>query len=101
MPRLPGDEDVPMLPLQSATAHSPLPTQPEASPLRVAIVGGGITGAAAAHALGDEPGVEVHVYDQGGRGPGGRASHRRVYADSSRIVLPDDDARDACDESIF
>jgi len=90
-------EEAPTLPLRSATA----PTLRVASQLRVAIVGGGITGAAAAHTLCDEPDVELHVFDQGGRGPGGRASHRRVSADGSRTVLADDDARDTCDESTY
>ena len=43
---------------------------------RVAIVGGGITGAIAASALAET--FEVHLFDQGRRGPGGRASHRAV-----------------------
>ena len=45
---------------------------------RVAIIGGGFSGATAAAELGSNPRFEVVVYDQGRRGPGGRASHRRV-----------------------
>ena len=56
--------------------------------MKVAIVGGGITGASAASSLAGR-GVEVTVFDQGGRGPGGRASHRRVDA-ASGTVGPDD-----------
>ena len=56
--------------------------------VRVAIVGGGITGAVAASTL-SAAGVEVHVFDQGRRGPGGRASHRSVRP-SDRSVLGDD-----------
>ena len=56
--------------------------------MKVAIVGGGITGASAASSLAGY-GIEVTVFDQGGRGPGGRASHRRVDA-ASGTVGPDD-----------
>lgn len=53
-----------------------------ALPKRVAIIGGGISGTCAAHHLislfGGNGEVEVVLFDQGGRGPGGRASHRRV-----------------------
>lgn len=52
---------------------------------RVAIVGGGITGAVAAERLAMQ--FEVHLFDQGRRGPGGRASHRAVQ---DGVVLPDD-----------
>ena len=56
---------------------------------RIAIVGGGITGAVAASILASA-GAEVVCFDQGRRGPGGRASHRSVRcADSS--VLADDE----------
>ena len=56
---------------------------------RVAVVGGGITGAMAASVLGKAAGCEVCVFDQGRRGPGGRASHRTVRP-SDAAVLPDD-----------
>jgi predicted NAD/FAD-dependent oxidoreductase len=56
-------------------------------PQRVAIVGGGITGAVAAAAL--APHFSVSVFDQGRRGPGGRASHRSVRS-TDQAVLPDD-----------
>ena len=58
---------------------------------RVAIVGGGITGAMAASTIAHHAGrsVEVVVFDQGSRGPGGRASHRSVRPDDAK-VLPDD-----------
>ena len=50
---------------------------------KVAIVGGGITGACAASTLLRRRGsssiaIEVDLFDQGRRGPGGRASHRRA-----------------------
>ena len=59
----------------------------EPQPPRVAVVGGGITGAVAAAALA-KAGLAVTVFDQGRRGPGGRASHRRVC---DGCVVPDDD----------
>lgn len=46
------------------------------SPPRVAVVGGGISGACAASVLRGR--CEVVLFDQGRRGPGGRASHRSV-----------------------
>ena len=61
--------------------------------VRIAIVGGGITGAVAASVIASEhPEVTVEVFDQGRRGPGGRASHRAVAPDGtgSGAVLPDD-----------
>jgi NAD(P)-binding Rossmann-like domain len=52
------------------------------APKRVAIIGGGVTGSCAANhlqsLLKDSINVEIVLFDQGGRGPGGRASHRRV-----------------------
>jgi NAD(P)-binding Rossmann-like domain len=52
------------------------------APRRVAIIGGGITGSCAANhlqsLLNESTNVEIVLFDQGGRGPGGRASHRRV-----------------------
>ena len=54
---------------------------------RVAVVGGGITGAMAALALSEI--ADVHVFDQGRRGPGGRASHRAVEAESGAVVQDD------------
>ncbi len=58
---------------------------------RVAVVGGGITGAMAASTIAQLCGhtVEVVVFDQGRRGPGGRASHRSVCPTDMQ-VLPDD-----------
>ena len=64
---------------------TPPPEPPQ--PPRVAVVGGGITGAVAAAALA-KAGLAVAVFDQGRRGPDGRASHRRVC--DGRVV-PDDD----------
>ena len=64
----------------------------------VAIVGGGITGACAASAL--SASCDVTVFDQGRRGPGGRASHRRVSAPDG-TVLPDDGTLPADDVSTF
>jgi predicted NAD/FAD-dependent oxidoreductase len=47
---------------------------------RIAVVGGGITGASVASTLAnicsDGEGVEIHVFDQGRSGVGGRTSHR-------------------------
>ncbi len=52
------------------------------TPRRVAIIGGGVTGTSAANHLMDlskgNDKLEVFLFDQGGRGPGGRSSHRRV-----------------------
>lgn len=52
------------------------------APKRVAIIGGGLTGSCATNhlrsLLDDSASVEIILFDQGGRGPGGRASHRRV-----------------------
>lgn len=62
---------------------------------RIAIIGGGISGTCAANHLislcndanikseeldknEDQSVLEIVLFDQGGRGPGGRASHRRV-----------------------
>ena len=59
----------------------------EAGRPRIAVIGGGITGAMAASTMASA--CVVHVYDQGRRGPGGRASHRAVCADT-RAVLADD-----------
>ena len=74
--------------------------------MRVAVVGGGITGSVAASELfkTSENNVEVVLFDQGRRGPGGRASHRSVIKrkadidfkenksceNEEFIVLPDD-----------
>jgi len=55
----------------------------------VAVVGGGITGACAASEL-TKHFEKVMLFDQGRRGPGGRASHRSVSRESGQ-VLPDDD----------
>lgn len=56
--------------------------------LNIAIIGGGITGASAAqHLINSQVGIEdsemnvnVHLFDQGRRGVGGRSSHRHVHA---------------------
>ena len=58
--------------------------------LQIAIIGGGITGAvAASHIASSTRNAYVTLFDQGRRGPGGRASHRAVD-DQSQVVLPDD-----------
>ena len=42
------------------------------------VIGGGITGAVAASRIADSlSNVSIELFDQGRRGPGGRASHRR------------------------
>lgn len=55
---------------------------------KVAIVGGGITGACTASTLlrrreSHKINIEVDLFDQGRRGPGGRASHRRAETTTS------------------
>eukprot|EP00193_Tetraselmis_chui_P000874 CAMPEP_0177761326 /NCGR_PEP_ID=MMETSP0491_2-20121128/5745_1 /TAXON_ID=63592 /ORGANISM="Tetraselmis chuii, Strain PLY429" /LENGTH=141 /DNA_ID=CAMNT_0019277293 /DNA_START=110 /DNA_END=532 /DNA_ORIENTATION=+ len=47
--------------------------------LRVAVIGAGVGG-------NPKPGVEVQVFDQGRRGPGGRASHRMVDRASGSVL---------------
>ena len=42
----------------------------------IAIIGGGITGAVAAQTLSQQNNINVHLFDQGRRGVGGRSSHR-------------------------
>ena len=72
-------------------ASSPSPPLPR-PPLRIAIVGGGFAGccaAAALHAALPPSSAEVVLFDMGGRGAGGRCSHRRVRRADS-VVLPDD-----------
>jgi predicted NAD/FAD-dependent oxidoreductase len=54
----------------------------------IAIVGGGITGSCAAAEL-SKHFEHVLVFDQGRRGPGGRASHRSVRAADGAVLLPD------------
>jgi predicted NAD/FAD-dependent oxidoreductase len=58
----------------------------------VAIVGGGITGSCAASVLAKHF-DNVVVFDQGRRGPGGRASHRSVNKNDG-TVLQDDNIQD-------
>jgi predicted NAD/FAD-dependent oxidoreductase len=79
------------------------PTSPT-SPFRIAIVGGGITGAVAAaelsrwskrstvddSALGNGAGAHVVLFDQGRRGPGGRASHRSVDPATGQVLMEND-----------
>ena len=56
---------------------------------RIAIVGGGITGAMVASELAhNAPNCDVHLFDQGRRGPGGRASHRAVA--DGKVIVKDD-----------
>ena len=64
-------------------------TTAESSYTRVAIVGGGIAGACCASLLSNsfKSRVDVVVFDQGRRGPGGRASHRAV---KDGVVVGDD-----------
>ena len=56
---------------------------PRERPLRVAVIGGGVSGAAAARTLADHR-LAVTVYDRG-RGPGGRVSSKRL----SEGLLPE------------
>ena len=44
---------------------------------KIAIIGGGITGASACRRLSKCPDLQVHIFDQGRRGVGGRTSSRR------------------------
>jgi hypothetical protein len=90
-----------MVPTDSSTAP---PQNRKRQPYqRIAVVGGGITGSCAAAELSryfdriDDNGCdgniirgEVVVFDQGRRGPGGRASHRSVDAKTG-LVQPDDE----------
>ena len=64
---------------------------------KVAIVGGGISGSCAAATLASD--VQVTVFDQGRRGPGGRASHRSVRASDNSIM--DDDSQLSAEESVY
>ena len=61
---------------------------------KVAIVGGGVSGSCAANhliSLGSiECDIDVVVFDQGGRGPGGRSSHRRISRSGMRSLSLDD-----------
>lgn len=56
------------------------------SSLSIAIVGGGITGCVAASEL-SKYFQNVILFDQGRRGPGGRASHRSVHASDGTISM--------------
>ena len=65
--------------------------------LRIAVIGGGITGATAAAQLASRSSsvpVTVTVFDQGRRGPGGRASHRSVDPLTGTVLADDDDHDD-------
>ena len=57
---------------------------------RIAIIGGGISGTCAANRLislrDNTADLEIVLFDQGGRGPGGRASHRRVRIAGKRPI---------------
>lgn len=82
--------------------------------MKIAVVGGGITGSVIASELTKIYDEEIHVvlFDQGRRGPGGRASHRSVAkkiqhtsdADAKNgndveneefIIMPDDRIEDS------
>jgi len=54
--------------------------------ISVAVVGGGITGAIAAETL-SKHFTDLVVFDQGRRGPGGRASHRSVDSKTQQVVV--------------
>jgi predicted NAD/FAD-dependent oxidoreductase len=65
-----------------------MPVTSKPAVLRIAVIGGGITGAVAASRISENLShVSRELFDQGRRGPGGRASHRRVCDGE---VLPDD-----------
>jgi predicted NAD/FAD-dependent oxidoreductase len=69
-------------------------TPSKTAALRIAVIGGGITGAVAASRIADSlSNVSIELFDQGRRGPGGRASHRRVQDGN---VLPDDLPASSC-----
>jgi predicted NAD/FAD-dependent oxidoreductase len=51
--------------------------------MRIAVIGGGITGAVAASSLSSD--YKVELFDQGRRGPGGRASHRTVTVPEGEV----------------
>ncbi|CAE7502553.1 kidins220, partial [Symbiodinium sp. CCMP2456] len=59
-----------------------IPTRPMADAKRVAVIGGGISGAVCASTLCRNTSSEVTVFDQG-RQLGGRCGHRRVAADGT------------------
>eukprot|EP00959_Pyramimonas_sp_CCMP1952_P048102 1004156-Pyramimonas_sp.AAC.1 len=66
--------------------------------MNIAVVGGGITGALVASELANDESnaCRVFLFDQGRRGPGGRASHRSVKTegeggDTTFVVEPDDE----------
>lgn len=62
---------------------------------RIAVIGGGITGAVVATELVKATATtqpqKVVLFDQGRRGPGGRASHRSVDPQTLSVLLPDDE----------
>lgn len=65
--------------------------------VKIAIVGGGISGSCAASVLATD--MDVTVFDQGRRGPGGRASHRSVRVSDSSII--EDESHYFCAESTY
>lgn len=65
----------------------------------IAVIGGGIAGSTCASEL-SKHFENVIVFDQGRRGPGGRASHRSVNA-TDGIVLPDDDTLEPSNRGTF
>lgn len=67
--------------------------------VKVAVVGGGFAGAVAAKTLADF-GIAVTVFDQGRRGFGGRASHRRLESKDGALVGPILDDSDPPDNTL-
>lgn len=63
-----------------------MPLSTTTTPRTVAIVGGGITGACVAAELSRHHHFRVLLFDQGRRGPGGRASHRSVQSSSDNTA---------------
>jgi len=77
---------------------------------KIAVIGGGFSGVSAAKELLDNQDVNavVHIFDQGGRGPGGRSSHRRIKVCEQEsgscitgIVIPDDDRINPNDSEVL
>ena len=75
--------------------------------MKIAVVGGGITGSLVASELaevfhgGIDGSGEVVLFDQGRRGPGGRASHRSVVKRHHSPKATDKDNEDLVEKEEF